>query len=543
MGLTVSNGYVVYQRGAESNSPYWRWVHKKAEANAATLPTQLNYFPRYVELGSVGQTLISLGQQELQNEKQIIYNCLGQQTSRGTTAFVQEFNDLIAQKEELRNAMERLKQFSSKSLRDMSSNKQFSSWFVNHFGKTLSANLNKFLTQLGQNIDDVNFSKYESEIDEIVNRSVDEALDLTLSQGSGAEDSAFYTELQQVIQIFPSFRGEFRQAIYGRLNINNLQNILSNRSIRPGAKRSGIRRLVDSAQGLNLKNKRNTTYFAKSLREAVDVLIDELGTSAQASNGKSISISQPDSKRLFSIEQQIDLSFLDQLDMGDQFDDGQLNEFINKLETYYNQYLNKLDQSLVIYRSLPTSKQFQSALAPYNGASELDDLDSVFSYRMKMDKEKLYKFIEVARNTGSGAYFADKRMEVYVEIKFALMAALADYLLADWDISYSIMGGGEQIQMISLGGKYLPLSAVFMAVGRAFQIASANMEQLASINIYLPGKIKYPDPIQIETPGVEARDIVLAAWEEQAAEAREQATFSIYFRQSFEDIIRSQLTY
>jgi hypothetical protein len=42
--------------------------------------------------------------------------------------------------------MERLKQFSSKSLRDMSSNKKFSSWFVNHFGKTLSANLNNFLT-------------------------------------------------------------------------------------------------------------------------------------------------------------------------------------------------------------------------------------------------------------------------------------------------------------------------------------------------------------------------------------------------------------
>lgn len=543
MSLTISNGYVVYKRGAESNSPYWRWVHKKAEADAATLPTQLNYLPRYAELGSVGQTLISLGQQELQNEKQIIYNCLGQQTSRGTTAFVQEFNDLIAQKEELRNAMERLKQFSSKSLRDMSSNKKFSSWFVNHFGKTLSANLNIFLTQLGQNIDDVNFSKFESELDEIINRSVDEALDLTLSQGSGAEDSAFYTELQQVIQIFPSFRGEFRQAIYGRLNINNLQNILSNRSIRPGSKRSGIRKLVDSAQGLNLKNKRNTTYFAKSLREAVDVLIDELGTSAQASNGKSISISQPVSKRLFSIEQRIDLSFLDQLDMGDQFDDVQLNEFINKLETYYNQHLNKLDQSLVIYRSLPTSNQFQSALAPYSGASELDDLDSVFSYRMKMDKEKLYKFIEVARNTGSGAYFADKRVEVYAEIKFALMAALADYLLADWDISYSIMGGEEQIQMISLGGKYLPLSAVFMAVGRAFQIASANMKQLASINIYLPKEIKYPDPIQINSPGVEARDIILAAWKEQAAEAKEQATFSIYFRQSFEDIIRSQLTY
>jgi hypothetical protein len=61
MSLTISNGYVVYKRGAESNSPYWRWVHKKAEADAATLPTQLNYFPRYAELSSVGQTLINLG--------------------------------------------------------------------------------------------------------------------------------------------------------------------------------------------------------------------------------------------------------------------------------------------------------------------------------------------------------------------------------------------------------------------------------------------------------------------------------------------------
>jgi hypothetical protein len=40
------------------------------------------------------------------------------------------------------------------------------------------------------------------------------------------------------------------------------------------------------------------------------------------------------------------------------------------------------------------------------------------------------------------------------------------------------------------------------------------MKQLASINIYLPKEIKYPDPIQINSPGIEARDIILAAWKE-----------------------------
>jgi hypothetical protein len=77
--------------------------------------------------------------------------------------------------------MERLKQFSSKSLRNVSSNKQVSSWFVNHFGKTLSINLNDFLASLGKKIGEIDFSEHGAEIDKAVSKSIDEALDLTLS--------------------------------------------------------------------------------------------------------------------------------------------------------------------------------------------------------------------------------------------------------------------------------------------------------------------------------------------------------------------------
>jgi hypothetical protein len=54
--------------------------------------------------------------------------------------------------------------------------------------------------------------------------------------------------------------------------------------------------------GLNLKNLRNTTYFAKSLREVVDDMIANMGTSMQASKGKTVSIGYPDNFEIFSLD-------------------------------------------------------------------------------------------------------------------------------------------------------------------------------------------------------------------------------------------------
>lgn len=541
MNLTISNGYVVYDRGKDSESPFWRYIYNQGAADAASLPTSLNYQYRVPELGAVGNTLITMGQAEEERERQVIFQCLGTQYSQDTSEFIREFNDILAQKAQLVSAMDKLKEFSSKSLRDAASNKQFSSHFVNHFGTTLNANLTAFLGNLEQQIDSTNFSAYESQIEEVVKQSINEALDKAIAQGETGEDVSFYAALQEVISIFPSFRGAFRDAVYSRFNVNNLQNIVSNRSVRPGSKRTGIRSAIDSKAGLNLKNLRNTTYFAKSLQEVVDNLINNMGTSAQASNGKAINISDPDSFQVFSIEQGIDFSAFDSIFGIDQFDDSQITTVISQLEQYYNQNLAQLDQSLVVYSPLQVYNTFEARIAPYGGATELQALDELFSHSFMSDKSGLLKFVEVARNVGSGAYFQDLKISVETELEMALMSAAADFLLQDWDITYRYGVSGNRIQVISLGGKYLPLSALYTAVGRAFIMAATNLESLVSVYVETPGEILYPEPIIIQ--GEDPMPEVLAAWDRQAQAAREEATFAIYFFQNFEQVVRSQLTF
>lgn len=539
--LTISNGYVVYDRGKDSESSFWRYIYRKGVADAATLSTSLGFIDRTFELNSVGNQLIALAAEEEARERQIIFQCLGTQFSQTTSEFIREFNDILAQKEQLVSAMEKLKQFSSKSLRDVTSNKQFSSHFLNHFGTVLNANLTNFLGQLGTQIDSVNFSEYEQQIEEVIKQSIDQALDKALEQGNDGEDSAFYVTLQEIVSLFPNFRGAFREAIYSRFNINNIQRIVSNRAIKPGSKRTGIRSAIDSQMGLNLKNLRNTTYFAKSLREVVDNMIVNMGTSMQASRGKTINIGYPNNFEIFSLDQKIDLSSIESTTQMDQFDASQLNTLIAQLESYYNQNLAQLNQSLLVYRPLQTGNSFETRLRQYSGGVGLEKLDSILPYDVVSNRQSLDEFIEVARNVGNGAYFQEYRDSVYADLKLTLMSAAADFLLQDWDITNKYGTIGNQIQVISLGGKYLPLSGLYRAVGGAFVMASSNMESLVKVNIEQPKDIFYPDPISIISDDPMAE--VLLAWEKQAKMAREQATFAIYFLQNFEQLVHSQLTF
>ena len=196
MALTISNGYVVYQRGAWSKSPYWRKVHRQAVADASTLSTDLPIYYQVTELGAVGNNLIALGQSEKEKERQIIFQCLGIQYSKDSFQFVKELNKILTQKEQLSSILVKLKDYSTKNIKNISSNKQFSSWFVNHLGKTLSNNLNVFLQQIQQKISEVPFTQIETDLENIIFQSFDQALDLAIQQGISLNpENDFYLQL------------------------------------------------------------------------------------------------------------------------------------------------------------------------------------------------------------------------------------------------------------------------------------------------------------------------------------------------------------
>ena len=57
-GLTISNGYVVYERGIRSNSSYWRWIHRKAMLDAEKLSGDINIPYDFYEVRRAGEELI-----------------------------------------------------------------------------------------------------------------------------------------------------------------------------------------------------------------------------------------------------------------------------------------------------------------------------------------------------------------------------------------------------------------------------------------------------------------------------------------------------
>jgi hypothetical protein len=73
MDLIISNGYVVYDRGKDSESPFWRYIYHKGVMDAATLPTSLDFVDRTFELNLVGNRLIALAAEEEARERQIIF--------------------------------------------------------------------------------------------------------------------------------------------------------------------------------------------------------------------------------------------------------------------------------------------------------------------------------------------------------------------------------------------------------------------------------------------------------------------------------------
>ena len=99
MALSVSNGYVVYHRGADSNSPYWRSVHKKAAADASTIrPIQTG--PTTNKLQEAGARLLAIGESERAKEIALIEAATGTRIDGSDImTFVRNFNEVLMGKE------------------------------------------------------------------------------------------------------------------------------------------------------------------------------------------------------------------------------------------------------------------------------------------------------------------------------------------------------------------------------------------------------------------------------------------------------------
>ena len=100
MALTVSNGYIVYERGADSDW-YWKGIYNKAVADAANISSPLTG-EKQSKLAQAGARLVSLGRSEMAKEIKLIESVTGMTMSSESDikTFIQNFNQVLMGKKQ-----------------------------------------------------------------------------------------------------------------------------------------------------------------------------------------------------------------------------------------------------------------------------------------------------------------------------------------------------------------------------------------------------------------------------------------------------------
>ena len=553
MALTISDGYVIYKRG-EKNPPKtpWWYIHQKAVADAESIQP---LYEKEADKGRIaGERLIALGKAEQIKELNLINQATGSNytDTQDIKLFIQNFNEVLIGKKQFEAAQRRLKSALEKTNQDKSRRAPtIASWFTNALGTALNKNINEFISRNLMDLADQNFETWESSFDDIINKSIQDAFKNLLTkmqEKSGNElygNEASWREVYQASQQIQGFSQYFQQMIRNKFDFDSIRNILQNNNVKLNNKtHRGIRKIIDSKDGLNLRNERKSRAIGGSVQEFLDSIMTTIGQAAQQATSSgtrvlSSEMAKTDTVTVYSYETQIDTDKLaqdiaNQLDESMQFSQSLLDA--NKImEDFWNQYLSKLDDTFVIYGSTKAyalTENFSGFHA--GGERSLEDAKKIIT-EAGFDEEKVSKFINAAYNTGEGAILEAQRGEYSEQLEMALSGAIANLLFDDWMTIGKRAGGAQAIHVLQLDTLQIPLSIFLIAAGQALVSASKDSKRLISIKIQLPGKIKYENPIT-EIKGGSMSEM-LEYWNEQAEIAREQSTFSVSFLKNFKQMI------
>lgn len=558
MALTVSNGYVIYQRGAESKSPYWKSVYNKAKAEADGI-SSIQTGSRTNKLLEAGQRLISLGQAEMNKEMALIEAATGMQMSsqEDVKLFIQRFNEVLMGKKQFEEAVFRLEDaLTSPEVQYRAPT--IASWFTSYLGEALNKNINTFIGRNVASLIDQNFSAWEAELDAIIDKSINQAFKNMLTKMTEVEGKELYgtseawKEVYKASQSMDGFSDYFRDMIRSKIDFSKIKSLLQNDSIKVKNKSNrGVRKVIDSQQGLNLRSGRKSRSIGGSVQEYIMSAVSALGDAASSASSTGSRVFSSDKMKtdnvtVFSFSQEINVekmasNIANQLNEA-MNDASSLNDAAEIMRKFYNQHLSQLNDSFIVYGSTK-SYTLSDSFKGFHGGGErkLSDAVAIIQQAGIGDSGAVDNYIKAAYNTGEGAIFADKRDEIQEDLKIALMSAVAELLFDDWvSIGEVPRGGAKAIHVLQLEGLQIPISVFLTAAGRAMVSAANDMERLIKIRVKLPGKIIYEDPIQ--TAGGHMSEI-LSKWNEQAQEAENDSIFSMEFLKNFKTIISEWINF
>lgn len=559
MALSLKNGYVVYTRGATSEQEYWRRKHYQAISGADSI--QGFYTQETVaKYKTAGAALISLAGSEREKELELIRSAGFDVDDAGDVkTFVENFNKVLMGKEQFKNAKTRLKAALQKEKQD----KQYraptiASFFTSYLGTELNKNINAFIGSNSASLVSQDFSAWDAQFDQIINKSIKQAFKNMLTKVESVEgkelygDSSQWKEVYEASRQIANFDDYFIEMIRSKIDFSRIQNILSNKSVKLQNKtRRGVRKVIDSEEGLGLRSEKKSRSIGGSVEEYVMSILSTLGSalSTSSSTGTRVFTSEKlktDNVTIYSYEASIDYGQMAQ-NLTDLLNDklqesSSLNHAAEIMESFYEENLSKLDKTFIVYGSTKSYTMSESFKGGFSAGTtrKLADAQEILSKAGIGNSTAVESYLNVAYNTGSGAYFSGRRAEVEENFKTALMSAAAHLLFDDWvSIGNTSTGGAKAIHVLQLEGLNLPLSVFLEATGKAMTESIDDVERMVKVSIKLPGATLHGEsPMSAST-----KEEVLAEWEHQAAQAKSESTFSMHFLSNFKTIISQWISF
>lgn len=569
MNLNISNGYVVYERGEYSKSPIWRSVHRQAIRDA--FPMQNLYSKEINKFQAAGDRLISIGNREREKELALIREALGEDFSytEDIRDFIKNFNTMLVGKKQFEDTIERL----NAALQEGSQKKEFrapviSSWFSSALGTALNQRINKFISTHQEELLQQDYSAWDAQFNSIIDKAIDDAwkkLMTKLRQESGKElygKEETWKQIYEMSQQLPNFPSSFREMIRSKIDFNQIKRIFQNEAVDIKKKtRRGIRKVIDSQEGLNLRSGRKSRAIGGSVQEFVDNIATLLGDAAKkatqkGSTGATVFKQEKmviDNVTVFSFEEEINVgkgaqAIVDSLNEA-MNPSASLKQSVDIMNQYWNEHLSKLDKTFVVYGSTKAYTLSDSFSRFHAGGSRDLEYAKQILAQAGFDQKKVNKFVNMAYNTGSGpdgiideetgagdgAIFFGHKDDISEQLKISLASAVANILFDDWVSIGEQSSGAQAIHVLQLDALQLPLSVFLIAAGEALkQAAIKRFNQLISIKLTLPAEILYPEPIAVEKGSMSE---MIGYWNEQAEVAKNQSNFSLDFLKNFKQML------
>lgn len=409
--------------------------------------------------------------------------------------------------------------------------------------------------------------EWKANLDKIVEESIDAAMEKALEKSIATkEQDAIYGDQEQWKEVgeaykkLEGFQRQFKDMLKSQLNLEELRNFFDTEKGKTVLKKTRRNKVKTGnfREAIGWSSQELSNTIGGNVQEYLITLIENMMPKGATITDKQATVflnkvQKIDTGAAYQYETEINIDFTKMIDKLNEFliDSTSLIETARKFQEFYDKNLAGLSKENFFTVSNVKSYSLGAGFSGFHNGGE-QPLERLTDYVSMLDisKDKIEDFIWVAYNTLSeSGFYKDEREDISDQIRNMLTAAAARLLFDDWSTIGVENTGTQMIHFFNLDGIIIPSSVFFLNLGQAMidtaeSVGNENkMRTWFSVYVKLPTTVKYHegDWKTFGETNEEIKNKIYKKWEEQAAIAKKESSFSSKFLLNFKGLMIKQL--